>query len=230
MRNLIKIVIAIFCIIAMFSCTKNKKNDTAPTSPTSTNIISPSPDPAVNYTCEDLKAINRILFITFAYDQKYDLDNDGKVTVQDKLVIENNLIKNKATCVTALRTCNDLQAVKDQVQTWSDIQAWSSLAYVENLKSALANTIIFNESGQKCANDFNTGSFIGDVTKNGYLNCNDPIYIKEYAVGQSVENFEPLLADIDANGRINATDAYIDQLMLFSLFTNYMDNLGSCPQ
>ena len=69
MKNLTKVIIAIFCVVAMFSCTKNRKNNTDTTPPASSNIT-PTPTPTVNYTCDDLKAINNILFITFAYDQK----------------------------------------------------------------------------------------------------------------------------------------------------------------
>ncbi len=225
MRSLIKVFIAIFCITAMFSCTKNRKNNTVdPTPPTSSNIT-PTPAPVVNYTCDDLKAINNILFITFTYDQKYDLDNDGKVTVQDKLVIENNLLKNGAACVLTLRTCDNLQAVKDQVQTWTD-----AANLPDNMISAIAYSIIFNESGQRCQNDFDTGSFVGDVNKNGYLDCNDPLYIQKYTVGISIEPFEPLLADVNGNGFVNATDALLDYLAIKVLFNDYMDNLGDCQR
>ena len=189
----------------------------------------PAPGPS-GFTCDDLKAINRILFITFAYDKKYDLDNDGKITVQDKLIIENDLLEENAPCVTALRTCDDLQVVKDEVQNWTDMQSFVSTPYIEVMKSAIAYSIIFNESGINCANDFNTGSFIGDVNKNGYLDCNDPVYIKQYAVGNPVEPFDPLLADLNASNTITGTDALIDQIMLNFLFNDYMDNLGSCPQ
>ncbi|MCX6112734.1 MAG: chitobiase/beta-hexosaminidase C-terminal domain-containing protein [Proteobacteria bacterium] len=181
-------------------------------------------------TCDDLKAINQILFITFTYDKKYDLNNDGEITIQDKLIIERNLLENNAACVTVLRTCDDLQAVKDQIQNWSEVQAFASVAYFETIKSAIAYSIIFNESGQNCANDFNTGSFVGDVNKNGYLECNDPVYIERYVAGLSVDPFEPLLADINASHTFTALDALLDKIVLIALFTNYMDNLGECPQ
>ncbi|MCX6112780.1 MAG: hypothetical protein NTY22_05805 [Proteobacteria bacterium] len=232
MKNLIKVTVAVLCIIALFSCTKKTKTeDTTPPDTSNVTPVVPTPvAPVATYTCDDLKAINNILFITFAYDKKYDLDSDGVVTVQDKLIIEKDLLKNSATCVTALRTCDDLQAVKDQVQAWPEIQSLGSASFVETMKSAIAYSIIFNESGKNCANDFGTGSFVGDVNKNGYLECNDPVYIERYVAGLPVDPFEPLLADVNASHTFTALDALLDKIALAALFTNYLDNLGSCLQ
>ncbi|MEI6093417.1 MAG: hypothetical protein WCQ47_07025 [bacterium] len=224
MKRLIQIVLAIFFVISFSSCkvTHNPKEETPPPS----SVIPVDPGAVATYTCDDLKAINQILFITFAYDTKYDLDNDGAVTVQDKLIIERDLLKYNSACVTALRTCDNLQAVKDEVQLFTD------LVNTPIVISAIAATIIFNESGQRCVNDFSAGSFIGDVNKNGYLDCNDPLYIKKYTVGLPLDVFEPALADVNASGglfSINATDALYVQLALNSLFNNYMPGLA-CPQ
>lgn len=218
MKNLIKIILAISCIISFSSCkvAHTYNEETPPPSP-----ITPA-DPGPTFTCEDLKAINRILFITFSYDKKYDLDNDTVVTVQDKLIIENDLLKYKAVCVTALRTCDDLQAVKDEVQTFTD------LVNTPIVVSAIASSIIYHESGQKCVNDFNTGSFIGDVNKNGYIECNDPMDIQLYVIGQSPSNFDPALADLNVSSTISALDALYVKLALNALFINYMNNLGAC--
>ncbi|MEI6093815.1 MAG: dockerin type I domain-containing protein [bacterium] len=219
MKNYGRIALLIFCVMLLSSCDLKHRGGSNASPSAVTNVVS--------FTCDELKAINTILFITFTYDEQYDLDNDGAITVQDKIIIEKDLLKNGATCVVALRTCDDLQAVKDEVDTWSDAQSWIG-SWATSMKAAIAYSIIFNESGERCADDFGSGSFIGDVNNNGLLDCNDPSYIQKYTVGLPLDIFEPDLADINASGGINATDALIVKIALNSLFTNYMDNLGAC--
>jgi len=224
MKGLTIFVLTIIFITTLSSCgIKNIKHRSAenPISGAGSNNVA-------TFTCDDLKAINKILFITFAYDQKYDLDGDNTVTVQDKLIIEENLLQNSASCVSSLRTCDDLQAVEDEITSWpasSDMQ----MALIR-MKQALAYSIIFNESGEKCHDDFSTGSFIGDVNKNGYLECNDPVAIKAYVANPTKVNgiFEPALADVNASNTITGLDALYEQMVLSHLFINYMDNLGDC--
>lgn len=213
-------VIIFSCIMILIS---SCKIDSSKTSDNETTTSVTSETTPVSYTCDDLKAINKILFITSVYDKKYDLNNDSTVNVQDKLIIENNLLSNNAQCVTALRTCSDLPAVMAQVQSWPEMVSMPVVI------SSIANSIIYHESGQRCTDDFNTGSFISDVNKNGYIECSDPLLIQKNVVGMPLTGFEPALADVNSSGTFTALDALIVKIALNSMFNNYTGNLGECP-
>lgn len=221
MKNLVKGAFILFCAIFLLSCEKGRQGGSS--------SDSSAQDGVVLTTCDDLKEINRILFITFVYDKLYDKNIDGQVTIDDKLIIERDLLEQGASCVTSLRGCNDIDIVEAQVDSWSDVQSW---LYATNLstvmKAAIVYSIIYNESGERCADDFDTGSFMGDVNVNGYLDCSDSVNIQKYTIGLPVDVFESSLADMNGSGSINATDALIDNIALLTLFKNYMNNLGDC--
>ncbi|MEI6093416.1 MAG: hypothetical protein WCQ47_07020, partial [bacterium] len=63
MQNLTKIVLLLFCAIALLSCgtAHNRESSASPSS-----ISSEESSVTATFTYDDLKATNKILFITFA--------------------------------------------------------------------------------------------------------------------------------------------------------------------
>jgi hypothetical protein len=235
MINLTKALVLTLCFVVLFSCSvtvqspdfgaTNNNGDSGTIPPSFT-----SPETAA-FTCSDLEEMNSILFVTFKYNKNYDLNKDGEVTVADKFIIEQKLREGKASCVVSARTCDDLQAVVDEVKTWSEWEGWSVAqpAAYNNLTLAAAYSIIFTESGDVCANDFGTGSFIGDVNKNNYLECDDALEMQLHIVGNPpVLSFDVALADINASTTVTGLDALIVKLGISFLMNHYATYL-ECP-
>jgi hypothetical protein len=156
------------------------------------------------------------------------------VTIADKLIIQQKLRETDAACVASARTCADFKEVLAEVKAWSDwdqynIKPSTDAAIYQTATLASAYSIIFSESGEWCADDFGAGSFVGDVNKNGYLDCDDALEIQNYVAGfPPLLSFDVALADTDGTGVISGRDSLVAQLALIILENNYTNYVGGC--
>ncbi len=182
---------------------------------------------AASFTCDDLKELNNIILVTAEYNEKYDVNTDDKITIEDKLIIEEDMAENNTSCaisITQSNTCDELVNIIAELDNWTTFAAGS---YVQ-AKNAIAYSIMYFETGVNCAPD---PSFIGDVNMNGFLDCGDYREINRNVGG----TYTPLvaynknLADVNVSGVINSVDVSIIKAAVDYLLENYVAYLGQCP-
>lgn len=183
---------------------------------------------AASFTCDDLKQLNNILLVTAEYDEKYDVNTDDKITVEDKLIVEEMVAENNVSCgisITQSNTCDELLNIIAELDNWTTSKA---VSYVD-VKNAIAYSIMYFETGVNCAP---SPSFVGDVNMNGYLDCDDYQEIKRYVGSPSIEPivaFNATLADPNVSGTINAVDVSLIMTAVNYLLENYAAYLDQCP-
>ena len=182
---------------------------------------------AVSFNCNDLKELSNILLVTAEYNEKYDVNTDDKITIEDKLIIEEDIAENNTSCtinITQSNTCDELSNIIAELDNWTTFKAGS---YVQ-IQNAIAYSIMYFETGVNCAPD---PSFIGDVNMNGFLDCGDYREIARNVGGiyTPLVVYNKDLADPDVNGAINGVDVSIIKIAVDYLLENYASYLGQCP-